>query len=231
MLEFGSAAQAVPFLRGLHDHELERLRRRAVCKELARGAAVWTFGQSSTEFTFLASGRVKLGKACAGGRDVIVEVCSPGALLCVSAVCSFAPYCCTAVALEDGTGVLAFPRRDVLALLESSPSASQAFLREVTGRELNLVQRIEELSSGHVERRIATLFLRLSEQLGVAREDGGISIGLRLSRQDLADLTGTTVETAIRIMTRLARQGVLRGSRRGFVVPDRAALERVAHPP
>lgn len=228
MLELREVVLAVPFLRALSARDLERLRPYALRRDLARGEAVWASGRPSAEFTFLARGRAKLSRTCDAGREVIVEICSPGGLLCVSAVCSFAPYCCTAVALEDDTAVVELPRRDVLGLLESSPAASQAFLREVTGRELNLVQRIEELSSGHVERRIATLFLRLAEQVGVVRDAGETWLGLRLSRQDLADLTGTTLETAIRVMTRLARQGLVRSTGRGFVVPDRAALERVA---
>lgn len=230
MLQFPEIVQAVPFLRALGDRDLERLRPHGDYRDLARGDTVWRSGQPSAEFIFLVCGRVKLAKACDAGREVIVGVCSPGALLCVSAVCSFTPYCCRGVALEDSTAVVAFPRRDLLALLEASPSASLAFLREVTGRELPLIQRIEELSSGHVEQRIATLFLRLAGQVGVTRETGETWIGLPLSRQDLADLTGTTVETAIRVMTRMARQGLLRSTGRGFLVPDRVALERVAHP-
>lgn len=230
MLQFPEAVQAVPFLRALGGRDLERLRPYGACRELARGDTVWSCGQPSAEFTFLVSGRVKLAKACDAGREVIVGVCSPGVLLCVSAVCSFAPHCCRGVALEDGTAVVAFPRRDLLALLEASPSASLAFLREVTGRELPLIQRIEELSSGHVERRIATLFLRLASQVGVTRATGETWVGLQLSRQDLADMTGTTLETAIRVMGRLARQGLLRSTGRGFVVPDRVALEQVARP-
>jgi hypothetical protein len=108
------------------------------------------------------------------------------------------------------------------------PTGGGAFLREVTGREMSLTQRVEELSSGQVERRIAMLLARLADQLGSERPGEGTFIPVRLSRQDLADLCGTTIETAIRVMTRLAREGVVQTVPRGFVVTCPERLARLA---
>lgn len=225
---FGAATEQVPFLRALPAADLDRLRPYARCRRLARGEAVWREGDPTGEFAFLVQGRVKLVRCNESGRDVILEMCGPGELLCASAVCSFAPYCCAASAMEDGVDVVVLPRRDVLELLERSPTASRAFLREVTSRGMSLCHRLEELASGQVERRIATLLLRLADQVGVARGAEGTWIPLHLSRQDLADLVGTTLETAIRIMTRFGREGIVRSAPRGFVLTARAGLERVA---
>ena len=84
------------------------------------------------------------------------------------------------------------------------------------------------LNVGGTGLRIATLLLRLTDQLGVARDGDGTWIPVQLSRQDLADLCGTTIETAIRVMTRLGREGIVRSAARGFVIADRAGLERTA---
>lgn len=228
-MDWAASVEGVPFLRALSPGDAERLRPYATERQYWRGEAVWACGQPSSEFVFITRGRAKLQKPREAGGQVIVGVCGPGSLLCASAVCAVAPHCCSAVALEDGLGVVAFPRRDVLSLLELSPAASQAFLREVTTRELTLSRRIEELSAGPVERRLAALLLRLAEQLGVAREGGGTWIGLRLSRQELADLAGTTLESAARVMARFGREGLVQTTPRGFVVPSRPALERRAH--
>jgi CRP/FNR family transcriptional regulator len=93
-------------------------------------------------------------------------------------------------------------------------------------RLIELTQRIAEVAGGRVEERFAHLFLKLGERLGRA-EGKGVAIPLRLSRQDLADLSGTTIETAIRVMSRWGKQGVLLTEKDGFVIPDRAALERI----
>ncbi len=227
-VDFDEAAERIPFLRALPAADRERLRPYTELQRLARGERVWRQGDPTASFAFAVRGRVKLVKTSEAGREVILELCGPGELLCANAVCSFAPYCCAATALEDDVEVAAVPRRDVLELLERSPLAARAFLREVTGRGMHLCERVEQLSTGLVERRIATLLLRLAEQVGVSRGEQGIWIPIELSRQDLADLCGTTIETAIRTMTRLGREGVVRSAARGLVVADRPALERIA---
>lgn len=220
-------ARDVPFLRALPEGDLERLRPYAVCRRLQRGERIWSENEPTGEFTFLVHGHVKMVKAGESGRETIMEMARSGELLCANAVCNFAPYCCSSMAQEDGVEVVVVPRRDVLELLERSPIASRAFLREVTARGMSLGRRIEELASGQVERRIATLLLRLADQVGSER-DGATWISLALSRQDLADLCGTTMETAIRVMSRLGRAGIVRSAPRGFMLEDRAALEGIA---
>lgn len=227
-MSFAEAAERVPFLRALSAPDLERLRPYAQSRRLTRNQRVWTEGDDTSEFAFVADGRVKLVKTSESGREVILELCGPGELLCASAVCSFAPYCCGAVTMEDGVEVLILPRRDVLELLERSPAAVRAFVREVTGRGMSLCHRVEQLASGQVERRIATLLLRLADQVGVPRDGEGTWLPLQLSRQDLADLCGTTIETAIRVMTRLGREAVVRAAARGLIIADRPRLEEIA---
>lgn len=226
-MELSEAVARVPFLNALAPADLERLRPYIRVRRFDRGDRVWKEGGSAAEFTFLADGRVKLVKTGDAGREVIVDVCGSGELLCSSAVCGFVPYCCSCTTLEDAVEVVAIPRRDVLELLEHSPGAGRAFLREVTQRGLGLTHRIAQLSSGQVDRRLAALFLRLAEQVGSPRDDGSCWLPVTLSRQDLADLVGTTLETTIRTMTRFARKGVVRTVGRGFVVPDRGRLEGV----
>jgi Crp-like helix-turn-helix domain len=83
---------------------------------------------------------------------------------------------------------------------------------------------LTELSGGRVEGRLARFFLKLAHDMG-QRRDGGTFIPLVLSRQELADMIGTTIETSIRIMSRWSKDGVVRTEKDGFVVEDHAALE------
>ena len=97
----------------------------------------------------------------------------------------------------------------------------------ITTRLVELTRRITELTGGRVEARFARLFLKLADQMG--RPDrGGVFIPMPLSRQELADLTGTTIETCIRIMSRWGKDEVIRTARDGFVVVDRPTLESLA---
>jgi CRP-like cAMP-binding protein len=78
-----------------------------------------------------------------------------------------------------------------------------------------------------VEARFARLFLKLCDQIG-KRERGGVFVPMPLSRQDLADLSGTTIETAIRIMSRWQKEDVLHTEKDGFVVLNRDALDEAS---
>jgi CRP/FNR family transcriptional regulator len=91
---------------------------------------------------------------------------------------------------------------------------------------MELTRRIPEVAGGRVETRFAQLFLKLSERMGRPHADGRF-IEMPLSRLELAELTGTTIETAIRIMSRWSKEGVVRTEKDGFVVQDGAALERL----
>lgn len=227
-MTFDEAVPLVPFLRALPASDRERLRPYAECRRIDRNDPLWSQGDATSAFAFVVRGRVKLVNANESGREVILELCGPGELACASVVCAFAPYCCTAVAMEDAVEVVVVPRRDLLELLERSPVVARAFLREVTSRGMSLCQRVEELASGQVERRIATLLARLADQVGLARPGEGTWIPIALSRQDLADLCGTTIETAIRVMTRLAREGIIQTAARGFLITDPRRLAQIA---
>ncbi|HMA94260.1 MAG TPA: helix-turn-helix domain-containing protein [Polyangiaceae bacterium] len=103
-------------------------------------------------------------------------------------------------------------------------SCAQAVQNKLT----TLLDKIDILSAGAVEARLATLLLNLYDRFGDDLEDETKIIPLVLSRQELADLVSTTFETAIRVMTRWEREGVVDTTCNGFVIRKREQLERVA---
>jgi CRP/FNR family transcriptional regulator len=231
MTSVDQAFERIPFVRALGPHERERLLPYARVKAIGIDEGCWTEGQSSDDFAFVIQGRVKLVKTSESGREAILEMTNPGELLCGSTVICYAPHCCSSLAMERGTEVLLLPRRDVLELVERSPTAARALMRELTDRGINMCRRVEELTGGQVEQRIALLLLKLATKSGVVRAADGIHVPIRLTRQDLADLCATTVETAIRVMSRLEKQDVVRTTADGFLVRDRAALEEISRAP
>ena len=102
----------------------------------------------------------------------------------------------------------------------------RGLLKSLTRRLVELTSRLTELSGGHVEERLARVLLKLASDRG-SLESGGTWIPLHLSRQELADLTGTTIETCIRIMSRWAKSGIVETRSDGFLLRDRKALERI----
>ena len=188
-----------------------------------RGDTLFSEGDPSDFFFFVVTGRVKVFKHGPSGSDVILELFGPGSPLGAVAVYGSRPFPASAQALESTTCLL-IPRGEFFTLLEQHPSLVRGLLSSLSHRLVELTSRLAELTGGRVETRFARLFLKLCDQLGRA-DRGGIFIGLPLSRQELADLTGTTIETCIRIMSRWGKEDVLRTEKDGFVVLNRPVLE------
>lgn len=223
-----TAAEALattPPFSALPDEERRRLAPFARVREYERGETVFREGDPSDRFHTLVSGRVKIVKFAPHDRELILEVFGPGDPFGAVAAYEGRPFPAGAVALEP-TVVLSIQHRDFFSLLSRNPDMVRGLLLGLTRRLVELTQKLAQMTSGGVEYRMASLFIKLADRLG-KKSGGRTTIGLALSRQDLADLVGTSIETAIRIMSRWGKEGLVRTERGSFVIEDRAALERI----
>jgi CRP/FNR family transcriptional regulator, nitrogen oxide reductase regulator len=204
----------------------QRLSAVAHVKSYARGDVMFREGDPADAFYTIVSGRVKIFKVLASGKEVILEIFGAGDPLGAIAAYEGRPFPASALALED-TSCLVLPRGTFFALLEEHPSLVRGLLSGMTQRLVELTNRLAELSGGRIEARLARLFLKLADNSG-RPERGGVFVAMPLSRQELADLTGTTIETCIRIMSRWGKQHVLLTEKDGFLVTNRSALEQAA---
>ena len=216
----------ISLFRRVNMEDRERLAAVASLRHYERGDHVFHEGDPSEFFVVVVTGRVKVYKHGPDGHDVILEMFGPGGPLGAVATYESRPFPASAAALE-ATTCLMIPRQDFFALLDRHPSLVRGLLGSLSLRLVELTTRLAELTGGRVEVRFARLFLKLADQLGRSERDG-IFIPLPLSRQELADLTGTTIETAIRIMSRWSKDGVLRTDKDGFVLLNRDSLESFA---
>lgn len=186
------------------------------------------FEGDAPEYLFVVwMGRVKLVRHSPDGRDVVLDVMGPGRLLGELAVFEGAPYSQTAQAMEE-VALVSILRKDYLQLLERYPSLGLAVINEL-GRRLRVANDlVQSLAVDRVDRRIARALLRLS-LYNSTRTDEGIMIQMRLTRQDLADMTGTTVETAIRIMSRFRKQGWITTQRGRVIIKQPEELNLIAN--
>jgi CRP/FNR family transcriptional regulator len=215
--------RTTPIFRRLGTEDRTRIAAVARSKTFEKGAMIFEEASPSEFFYTIASGRVKVFKMTPAGKDVILELFGPGDPFGAVAVYEGRPFPASAVALEETT-CLMIPRQAFFSLLEQHPTLVRGLLLGLTHRLIELTNRLAELSGGRVEPRFARLFLKLAAEMG--RPDrGGTFIPMALSRQELADMTGTTIETCIRIMSRWGKQDLVRTEKDGFTVLDRGALE------
>lgn len=225
-VEIDQVLRVAPIFGKLGPDDRRRLAEVARLHLYARGETVFSEGETPDCFCVVLKGRVKVFKMTPAGKDVILEIFGPGDPLGAVAAYEGRPYPASAVAIEDTSTVL-IPRQAFFALLERHPTLVRGLLTGLTLRLVELANRVAELSGGRVEPRFARLFLKLAHEQG--RPDrGGVFIPVTLSRQELADMTGTTIETSIRIMSRWGKQQIVRTEKDGFVVLDSHELDILA---
>lgn len=195
-------------------------------KAYDRGELIFGEGEPSDAFMVIVSGRVKVFKSTPAGKEIILEIFGGGDPLGAVAVYEGAPFFASALTLEP-VEILRIEQPAFFAMLEQDPALVRGLLSGLTIRLAELTRRLAELTGARVETRFARLFLKLGEQIGRA-ERGGTFVPMPLSRQELADLTGTTIETAIRLMSRWQKDDVVHTEKDGFVLINREALDEAA---
>jgi len=218
------AVKSLPVFRGLSPDDQRRVAALATLKEYKRGDHLWREGDPAEALTVIVRGRVKIVRQ-AGAGDVILEIFGEGEPVGAIAVYNYIPYPASAVCLEPVT-LMILPRRDYFELLDRHPEFARAIIRELTKLVVGLTRKLEEMRGQRVEVRIAQLFLTLAERMG--REGkAGVEIPIHLSRQEVADLVGTTVESAIRVLSRWGREKIVVTGEGRFLLPSPDRLRQI----
>ncbi|HXY39231.1 MAG TPA: Crp/Fnr family transcriptional regulator [Vicinamibacteria bacterium] len=212
--------------RNLSAEDQRRLAQVSLARSYGRGDTIFSEGDPPDFLVTIADGRVKVVKMVPSGKEIILEIFGPGDPVGAVVAYEGRPYPASAIALEPCSCILV-RRSEFFALLERHPSFVRGFLSGMALRIVELTRRIPEVAGGRVETRFAHLFLKLAERVGQRRPEGRF-VPMPLSRQELAELTGTTTETCIRIMSRWGKEGVVSTERDGFLVRDEETLQRLA---
>ena len=190
----------------------------SVAKTYDKGETIFREGDAPDFLVTIASGRVKVVKMMPSGKEIILEIFGAGDPVGAVVAYEGRPYPPRRSRSRPASCILV-RRSEFFALLEGHPSFVRGFLTGMAQRIVELTRRIPEVAGGRVETRFAHLFLKLAERVGEPRPDGRF-VPMPLTRQELADLTGTTTETCIRIMSRWGKEGIVSTERDGFVVRD-----------
>lgn len=221
-----NALAALPMFKDLPAPLRQRVEALATLQDVDKGDELWHAGDAAEHLTVVVTGRIKVVRHADAG-DVILEMFSAAETVGAVAVYNQMPYPATAIAMEPST-LLRLPRRDWFDLIEHDQKFARGMMLELTRLNMALTRKLAAMHGTRVGARVAGLFLSLAERMGRPTPEG-IEIPMALSRQEIAELVGTTVESAIRVMSRWNREGLLITARQHFVIPDRERLRAEAN--
>jgi CRP-like cAMP-binding protein len=165
---------------------------------------------------FVTEGQVKMIKHSESGRETILATFGPGQIVGEVGVLVGEVYPASAQALEP-TSTLNLRRDDYVELVRRYPDLAWALIQELGHRLQGAHETIRSLAVEKVERRVARVVLRMANTAGERLDDGTVRISVPLSRQDIADMAGTVIETAIRALSKFQKQGLIE-TRDGHIV-------------
>lgn len=215
-----------PLFQGLKAAQLREILETAHRCPSPRGSFFFHQGDPASTLYLLVKGRARILHRNPEGQRVLLRVITPGELFGGVALLGEATYPASAEAVEDSRA-LGWDGELLARLMERHPRLALNALRLLAGRLQELQERYRELATERVERRVARALLRLAHQMG-RRTEEGVRIDFPLSREDLAEMTGTTLYTVSRILSGWERQGLIRAGRRRVLIRSPQGLMAIA---
>jgi CRP/FNR family transcriptional regulator, nitrogen oxide reductase regulator len=208
----------LPLFAGLAPAELDAILKDARPVRHPKNAAVFAQGEEAHSFFLLLNGHVRAAKTTPEGQQIVVRYVTAGEIFGVAVAIGLNKYPATATAVDDSVA-LAWPSSAWPGLVAQHPALGANTLMTVGERLQDSHTRVIEMSTQQVEGRIARALLRLAKQAG-RKVEGGVAIDFPISRQDIAEMTGTTLHTVSRILSGWENQGMVESGRQRVVITD-----------
>jgi len=221
-----SLIKNLDLFRALPDTALDAVLQNAQVCRLADGQAAFHQGEEATQFFVLLHGHLKVVQVTPEGEQVVVRYVNPGDVFGIARAMRRSHYPASTIAVQESLA-LAWPSSEWDQFIAGNPNFAANALQTVGQRLQDAHSRIRELSTEEVEQRVARAILRLTDESG-EDTDEGILINFPITRQDIAEMTGTTLHTVSRLLSAWKERGLVNSGRKRIVVRDLNELIRLA---
>ncbi|WP_397446215.1 Crp/Fnr family transcriptional regulator [Polaribacter sp. R77954] len=209
-------------LRALSKEELKLVSDAKVTKRIKKGDTIFEEGEKLNGIFCVRDGVSKVSKLSSNGKDQIVKLVTKGEVLGQSSIISEETSKLSATAINN-MEVCFIPKEKIATPLQANPKFTMSVLKTMV-KDLNESnENILRLSQKNVKQRIAQALLYIKNNYG---EDEEGFLNLNLSREDLANVVGTAVETCIRNISMFKKQGYIKQSKKKIAIVDAKRLER-----
>ncbi len=216
----------IDFFKNLSDEELKELEPYLAIVSFGKKENIFSEGEAPEWFYIVLKGKVKVTKLSHEGKEIILEVISPYDIFGGVAVLRNFPYPANAVAMETSE-VLRISRKNLMRLVDRFPNLMYCIALQLGDRMKSSYDSLKNIALERVEARIAALLLKLSNKVGVETAKG-VLIDMRLTKQDVADMVGTTVETSIRTFSKFKKEGLVTDADGKIIIKNREGLMSIS---
>ncbi len=213
----------IDLFKNLSEDEFRELEPYLATLAVKKKEEIFCEGDQPEWFYIVSQGKVKITKLSQDGKEIILEIISPTDIFGGVAVLRNFPYPANAVAMEDSE-IMRISRKNLMRLVDRFPNLMYCIALQLGDRMKSSYDSLKNIALERVEARIAALLLKLANKVGKETK-GGLLIDMRLTKQDVADMVGTTVETSIRTFSKFKKQGLLSDTDGKFIIKDREGLE------
>ncbi len=224
-----SLIKHLDLFRSLPDAALDAALEKAQVYRLAEGDAAFRQGEVADRFFVLLHGHLKVVQTTPDGEQVVVRYVQPGDVFGIARAMRRTHYPASTLAVHESLA-LSWPSSEWDHFIAGNPYFAANALQTVGQRLQDAHTRIQELSTEEVEQRVARALLRLVDQSGEQTAEG-ILINFPITRQDIAEMTGTTLHTVSRLLSAWKERGLVSSGRRRIVICALDDLIRLAEGP
>ena len=216
----------IPIFSKVRDKDLAEILSCFILESYTRKKEIFTEGDAPDWFYIVMSGKVKVTKISSEGREIIMEVISPCDFFGGFAVLKGFPFPANAVAMEDSE-ILKLSRKALLKIIDRFPSVMYLITSSLGERTRGMHETLKNIALERVDSRIAALLVKLADKSSDRVDPGENVIDMRITKQDVAEMVGTTVETAIRVMSRFRKSGLIADKNGRLAIKDMKALKEL----
>ncbi|MCS7215775.1 MAG: Crp/Fnr family transcriptional regulator [Thermodesulfovibrio sp.] len=209
-------------LKNLTEEDLKTLENNLKILKFRKRETIFLEGQTPDGLYILFKGKVKISKFASDGREIVLEIIDAPDFFGALAVLKNFPFPANAIAMEN-CDVGRIPAKVFLQVINKYPHLETQMLHHITVRLKSGIESLKNIALEEVSSRIAYQLLKLANKYGKNTTEG-VLIDFRITKQQLAEMTGTTTETAIRVISKLKKLGYLSEINHKFLIKDIRAI-------
>lgn len=212
---------------GIDLSRIEEIHKNSTQKRLKKNQIIFLEGTRPLGVYSITSGRIKIYKTGVEGKDQIIQILKSGDLMGYRAMLSEEQYPVSAETLED-TALCFIPKKDFIGAMSSNADLTKEVIKSLSKDLTNMADSITVLAQKPVRERLAGALMVLIDTYDID-ESKGVSNGINLTREDLANMVGTATETLIRLLHDFKDEQLIETQGRKILIKNKAELKKVAN--